>query len=326
MHAYNCTRSEATGFSPYYLLFGQSPRLPIDLLFNLQPSEKQENHSEYVKQWQARMREAYEIAANTDSKESMRREHYYHKKSHGVELQPGNRVLLRNLGQRGGPGKLKSHWEDKVYVVMSRKSKDSPVYEIAPGRGGKSHVVHRNLLLPCDSLPVEDPEPEADYKNASNVRTRQQRQADLNSESEDTEGEDEHEMVLRFPHRTQQSRTTSSLNPNAEPYQPRREEEDNEQVIEVHLPADVEERAVSEEEAECQEPPEQVAEVEEEHAEGGPQEGHRHPQRQRHPPQMLTYDALGQPRVTTRGMDVKQMDVKKPPPCVQMLWRPMGTA
>lgn len=183
-------------------------------------------------------------------------------------------------------------------------------------------MMHRNLLLPCDSLPVEDPEPKADHKKATNVRTKQQRRADLNSESEDSEDEDEHEMVLRFSYHSQQGRTTSSLHPNAEPYQPRRAEEDNEQVIGIHLPADDEEGAVSEEAPEWQEPPEQVAEVEEEHAEGEPQVGHRHPQRQRHPPQMLTYDALGQPKVTTRGMDIKQMDVKKPLPCVQMLWRP----
>lgn len=61
------------------------------------------------------------------------------------------------MSQRGGTGKLRSHWEEHVPVVKS-KSMETPVFEIIPENGeGKPRKVHRNLLLKCDFLPLEIP-------------------------------------------------------------------------------------------------------------------------------------------------------------------------
>ena len=44
-------------------------------------------------------------------------------------------MLVRNLSERGGPGKVRSFWEDDIHLVIKRKGSESPVYEIKPERG-----------------------------------------------------------------------------------------------------------------------------------------------------------------------------------------------
>ena len=73
------------------------------------------------------MGEAYQLAAEATGK---RGKGLYDRKIQGVELHPGNRVLIRNLTERGGPGKQRLFWEEKVHVVVKRKRPVSPLYEV----------------------------------------------------------------------------------------------------------------------------------------------------------------------------------------------------
>ena len=62
VHAYNCTKSDSTGYSPFYLLFGRSLRLPVDLIFEPSLEEASVTQTEYVDKSKFAMEEAYSLA------------------------------------------------------------------------------------------------------------------------------------------------------------------------------------------------------------------------------------------------------------------------
>lgn len=86
VHAYNCTRNEATGFAPYFLLFGCHPRLPVDVIFNLslrdQSSSNQSMQSVGEYEWIRHISWVQNWCAwqAGDTKDS------YDRKTHGAEL------------------------------------------------------------------------------------------------------------------------------------------------------------------------------------------------------------------------------------------------
>lgn len=63
VHAYNCTKYDTTGFSPYQLMFGRKPNAPIDVAFGLYPGgQSRTTHTEYVNRLKEDLQESYKLA------------------------------------------------------------------------------------------------------------------------------------------------------------------------------------------------------------------------------------------------------------------------
>ena len=185
-HAYNCTKSDVTGFSPYELMFGRRPRLPVDIAFGLPvQGGAPKSHSQYVKNLKARLEESYQIVTKNSAKVAERNKCRFDKVVRESTLQEGDRVLVRNLRLRN-KHKLADKWESTVYKVLKRKG-DLPVYTVQPiNADGPTRTLHRDHLLPCGNL-IDDEEPEQVNPKVCRPRTRSrqsQSQEDY-SESED---------------------------------------------------------------------------------------------------------------------------------------------
>ena len=97
--AYNATRSTVTGYSPYYLLFGRWPRIPVDYLFpTLRDSPHQTKMEVSVVAMQKRLKEAFAVARRLTSEEAAKQCRYYNCKAGAVALQPGDVVMVRTDG------------------------------------------------------------------------------------------------------------------------------------------------------------------------------------------------------------------------------------
>ena len=158
VHAYNATKHESTGFSPFYLMFGRHPRLAIDAFLGLEPNaENGKTQSEYVKKLKARLDFAYKKATEEAKQQGKRYKIYYDRKVRENRLDIGDRVLIRNLGLKG-KHKLADKWEQNTYLVLEQPVEDIPVFKVKREDGvGRTKILHRNQLLPFISLPREDP-------------------------------------------------------------------------------------------------------------------------------------------------------------------------
>ena len=148
-HAYNCTKHASTTYSPYYLMFGRHPRLPIDVEFGLNKPNCGDNSSKsrYIQKLRRRLNYAFQKASKYSDQQASKYKHSCDKSVKGPQLHENDLVLVKIVAHKGRH-KLQDRWEPEEYVVIEQPIAGTPVYKVKPVNGDNVRTLHRNLLLP----------------------------------------------------------------------------------------------------------------------------------------------------------------------------------
>ena len=175
-HAYNCTQHPSTTYSPYFLMFGRQPRLPIDFEMGLPVDTLGDNCSKtrYVQKLKQRLNFAFKKAKEMSQKQAQKYKSSYDRKIKGSQLTENDIVLVKRVAWKGRH-KIQNKWEPSEYLVIEQPNFKIPVYKVKSLEDGKIKVLHRNMLLPLglkflpedDSEQDSEEEPECDLSHIS---------------------------------------------------------------------------------------------------------------------------------------------------------------
>ena len=89
-------------------MFSRKPRLTIDLILKAEGGHPRGNHKEYVSSWKREIEDAFQnvFAKSSERKEKDAKRTLQTGPCLSV-LEPGDKLLIKNLNPRGGPGKLR---------------------------------------------------------------------------------------------------------------------------------------------------------------------------------------------------------------------------
>ena len=101
-YAYSATPHATTGYSPFYLMFGRNPLLPIDRLIELDETQSHEPRT-LISRHQKELKSAHRRAADKLAKEAEIHKQKYDKQSRvkPSTIEIGQRVLVRDRTVRG---------------------------------------------------------------------------------------------------------------------------------------------------------------------------------------------------------------------------------
>ncbi|KAK7910512.1 hypothetical protein WMY93_015196 [Mugilogobius chulae] len=146
LFSYNTTPHQSTGESPFFLMFGREPRLPVDFALGHVQDPLPGTVQHWVTEHCSKLKVAFAGARERLLTNANRRKERHDLHVRDAPLQVGQLVYLRDHGARGRH-KIQDLWRPDLYQVLKVPTGDGPVYTVAPATNLQAtRNVHRDML------------------------------------------------------------------------------------------------------------------------------------------------------------------------------------
>ena len=151
LFAYRTAVHETTGFTPFHLMFGRAPKLPVDVMLGRVEREESVSYPQYVQELHRQLKDAFALTRERLATRHRQQKAAYDQNSRVMEFKVGDRVWLYVPAVRPGrTKKLSTLWRGP-YTVIDRTG---PVnYCIQLIGSTTTLIVHRNRLKQCFGNP-----------------------------------------------------------------------------------------------------------------------------------------------------------------------------
>ncbi|KAK3109186.1 hypothetical protein FSP39_024820 [Pinctada imbricata] len=144
--SYNVTPHASTGYSPYFLMYGRQPNLPVDFLLgrNSDENDVDIDIDRWVELHSEKLSFAYKCALQESRKNEKQRKQLHDSGKSENELSVGTKVYIRNRGIKGRD-KIQDKWKSDPFIVIGKPFKS--VYTVKPEKDvGPVKNVNRSEL------------------------------------------------------------------------------------------------------------------------------------------------------------------------------------